>query len=46
MVEFREIAGCPSLIEVDEFVPLRFRTYDRPIGAQYLRLGNNSTRLG
>ena len=45
ITEFQELAGVPCLVEVDELVPLRFRTYDRPIGAEYLRLGNHSTRL-
>jgi hypothetical protein len=37
--------GAPCLIDVDEFVPLRFRTYHQPIGAVYLRIGNYSTTL-
>jgi len=33
------------LIEVDEYVPLRFRTQERPLGAKYLRLGDQSRAL-
>lgn len=35
----------PYILECDEYVPLRLRTYDRPIGARYIRLGNYSTTL-
>src|SRR5207247_4270466 len=41
----QDIRNAPCLIEVDEFVPLRFRTYERPIGAAYVRVGNYSTTL-
>jgi hypothetical protein len=36
---------APCKLEFDEYVPLRLRTYDRPIGANYVRLGNYSTTL-
>ncbi|RMD65427.1 MAG: hypothetical protein D6824_02690 [Planctomycetota bacterium] len=32
-------------VDVDEFVPLRFRTYREPLGVGYVRLGNYSTTL-
>jgi hypothetical protein len=32
-------------MDVDEFVPLRFRSYREPLGVGYVRLGNNSTTL-
>jgi hypothetical protein len=32
-------------LEFDEFVPLRMRSYRRPLGAGVLRLGNYSTTL-
>jgi hypothetical protein len=32
-------------VEIDEYVPLRCSTYDEPIGAGYVRLGNYSTTL-
>jgi hypothetical protein len=35
----------PLLLEIDEYVPLRFRTYREPLGAAFLRLGNRSTTL-
>jgi hypothetical protein len=36
----------PCIIEIDEFVPLRFRTYDKPIGSVYINIGNRTTTLG
>jgi hypothetical protein len=36
--------AVPS-IEIDEYVPLRFRTYRKAIGAGYIRLGNYQTTL-
>lgn len=36
-------ASC--LIEVDDYVPLRFRTYDYPLGASYLQLGDGKKSL-
>jgi len=33
------------LIEVDDYVPLRFRTYERPLGASYLRVGDRTKSL-
>lgn len=33
------------LIEVDDYVPMRFRTYERPLGASYLRVGDQSKSL-
>jgi hypothetical protein len=35
----------PCLLELDEYVPLSFRTYESPLGASYVRLGNYSTTL-
>lgn len=32
-------------IEIDEYVPLRFRSYDRLLGVNYVRLGNFNTSL-
>lgn len=40
-----ESSGLVCRLEFDEYVPLRFRTYDQPIGATYIRLGNYSTTL-
>jgi hypothetical protein len=34
-----------SRIEVDEYVPFQWRSYDEGLGAGYVRLGNYSTRL-
>lgn len=33
------------LIEVDEYVPLRFRAYERPLGSSYLRVGDGIRSL-
>jgi hypothetical protein len=41
----KSIEDIPCLIEIDEFVPLRFRTYTEAIGAAYVHLGNKSTTL-
>lgn len=38
-------SGISWKIEFDDYVPLRFQAYDRPLGAGYLRLGNYSTTL-
>jgi len=38
-------SDAKCLIEVDDFVPLRFRTYERPLGASYLRLGDSAQTL-
>jgi len=46
-----QIAAVQSLVDVscliivDEYIPLRFRTFDKPLGASYLRLGNYQTSL-
>lgn len=32
-------------VDIDEYVPLRFRTYREPLGVGYVRLGNYSTTL-
>lgn len=36
-------ASC--IIEVDDYVPLRFRTCGGPVGASYLRVGDNTKSL-
>lgn len=41
----QKLPDAPCVIEVDEYVPLRFRTYDKPLGSVYLNLGNRSTSL-
>lgn len=33
------------VVDLDEYVPLRFRTYREPLGCGYVRLGNYSTTL-
>lgn len=38
-------ADVPSKIEFDEYVPLRWRTYEQPLGGGLVRLGNFSTTL-
>jgi hypothetical protein len=43
--EVSSVETFPCRIDLDEFVPLRFRTYERPLGAGYIRLGNYSTTL-
>jgi hypothetical protein len=40
-----DFAGAKGRLELDEYVPLRWRAYREPLGAGYLRLGNYSTRL-
>lgn len=51
MVQHLRIVGLesattmPYLLQIDEYVPIRFRTYHEQIGAVYLRLGNGSTQL-
>lgn len=45
VVEARRVSTALCLIEIDEYLPLRFRTYAQPIGAAYLRLGNYTTTL-
>lgn len=42
-MEIPKDAKC--LIEIDEYVPLRFRAYERPLGSSYLRLGDQVTSL-
>lgn len=44
VVGFSPVQG-PRLLVLDEYVPLRLRTYERPLGASYVRLGNYSTTL-
>lgn len=35
-----------SLVEVDDYLPLKFRTYSEPLGGvRYIRIGNGETRL-
>jgi len=41
----RVVDSATSSLEFDEFVPLQFRTFQEPLGAGYLRLGNYSTTL-
>src|SRR5262249_12411280 len=38
--EFALPQDATCLIEADEYVPLRFRTFERPLGSSYLRLGD------
>jgi len=45
VLEFVPSVAGKCLIEVDEYVPLRFRTYERPLGVSYLHLGNQRTSL-
>jgi len=45
ITDVQNLENLPFRIEVDEFVPFRFRTYERPLGAAYLRLGNYRTTL-
>jgi hypothetical protein len=40
-----ERTDVPSTIEIDEYVPLRWRTYDEPLGAGLVRLGNYTTTV-
>ena len=37
--------NAPALILIDEYVPLRFRTYEQPLGCSYLRIGDFKTDL-
>jgi hypothetical protein len=41
----REIGDVRCELEFDGFIPLQIRTYQEPIGAGFLRLGNYSTTL-
>lgn len=42
----RDSSSLQSLVEVDDYLPLRFRTYSEPLGGvQYVRIGNGETRL-
>ena len=34
-----------SRVEVDEYVPIRFRSYEGTIGARYIRFGDFQTSL-
>lgn len=38
-------ADARCIIEVDDYVPLRFRTHDRPLGSSYVRLGDQAGSL-
>lgn len=40
VLRYESPPDAKCLIEVDEYVPLRFRTYERPLGASYLRVGD------
>jgi hypothetical protein len=42
---FEAPLDAKCLIEVDDYVPLRFRTYERPLGASYLRVGDQTKSL-
>jgi hypothetical protein len=35
---FEQPQDASCIVEVDEYIPLRFRTYERPLGVSYLRL--------
>lgn len=37
--------GTSCTVDIDRYVPLRFRTYREPLGVGYVRLGNYSTTL-
>jgi len=41
----RSVAHATFVLELDEFVPLQFRSFREPLGAGYLRLGNYSSTL-
>jgi len=38
-------SGAECFVEVDDYVPLRFRTSERPLGSSYLRLGDQVSSL-
>jgi hypothetical protein len=40
-----EPGGIPCRLELDRYVPMRFRTYEGAIGAALVRLGNYKTTL-
>lgn len=40
-----EIANLPIQFEIDEYVPISFRSYAGLLGAKYLRIGNFETTL-
>lgn len=42
---FESPTDAECLIEVDSYVPLRFRTYARPLGSSYLRVGDRNRSL-
>jgi hypothetical protein len=44
VVEYMAIEA-PCILEFDGYIPLNFRTYETPLGASYVRLGNYSTTL-
>jgi hypothetical protein len=45
VLDVRAISGSACSLEFDEFVPLRMRTYEPPLGCGVLRIGNYSTTL-
>ena len=45
VVDRQKPTDVPCLIEVDEYVPLSFRTSREPQGSSFLRVGNYSTTL-
>jgi hypothetical protein len=45
VIRYEAPLDAKCLIEIDDYVPLRFRTYERPIGASYLRVGDQTKSL-
>lgn len=46
VLDSRDSSSFQSLVEVDDYLPLRFRTYSEPLGGvRYVRIGNGETRL-
>jgi len=46
VLDSRDSSSFQSLVEVNDYLPLRFRTYSEPLGGvRYVRIGNGETRL-
>jgi hypothetical protein len=46
VTDVEEAAKAPSIVNIDPYVPISFRSRDQPIpGARYIRLGNFKTQL-
>lgn len=46
VLDSRDASSFQSFVEVDDYLPFRFRTYSEPLGGvRYVRIGDGETRL-